>query len=100
MLLTKELILNAIDLPRERVEVPEWGGHVFVRRMRADEALAYEGKDRDVLFLVATCVCDDQAQPVFSSEDVEALRGKSWSVVQRLVAAAVRMNTIDDAKKN
>ena len=32
-MLTKEAILAADDLPREKVDVPEWGGEVYVRAL-------------------------------------------------------------------
>src|SRR3989304_4330704 len=41
-LLTRDEILNANDLAREQVEVPEWGGAVLVRALTGRERDAYE----------------------------------------------------------
>ena len=41
--LTRDLILGMDDLSRVRVDVPEWGGHLFVRSMTGMERDAFEG---------------------------------------------------------
>ena len=41
-ILSKEAILAADDLPREKVNVPEWGGEVLVRTMSGTDRDAFE----------------------------------------------------------
>ena len=40
--LNREAILAAEDLPRELVEVPEWGGAVYVRALTGAERDQFE----------------------------------------------------------
>jgi hypothetical protein len=41
--LTRDLILNATELPQERVEVPQLGGEVIVWGLTAAERDRFEG---------------------------------------------------------
>ena len=41
-LLSRDEILAASDLTKELVEVPEWGGSVYVRAMTGTERDSYE----------------------------------------------------------
>ena len=42
MALTKEQILEAQDIQREEVEVPEWGGTVYVKSLSGADLGQYE----------------------------------------------------------
>lgn len=42
--LSREDIRQVQDMKQERVEVPEWGGHVYVRSMRGDERDLWEAR--------------------------------------------------------
>jgi hypothetical protein len=44
MTLTRDSILNAKDLKKELVKVPEWGGEVYVRCMTGSERDAFESE--------------------------------------------------------
>jgi len=111
MLLTREQILQANDLPRERVPVPEWGGELFVRTMTGSERDAFESES--VIFeskgrtapnmdalnqtrarLCARTICDEQGQRLFSDADVAALGAKSSAALDRVYEAASRLNKI------
>ena len=54
-MLDKNTILNADDLPREKVTIPQWGGDVFVRTLSGSERDQFEqscvqskGKNKDL----------------------------------------------------
>lgn len=103
-LLSREAILQAEDLPRETVHVPEWGGSVFVRAITGEERDTFEaglieikGKDRRHNFrnmrarLVALSVCDAEGQPVFTEKDVALLGRKAAAALDRVFAVAQRL---------
>jgi hypothetical protein len=116
-MLDRESILRAEDLPRERVDVPEWGGSVWVRAMTAAErdaldAAQYLSGDDEAERLrnfrarvaVAT-ICDENGKLLFSPQDVELLGRKSSVALERICRVAFRLNgltekALEQAKKN
>ena len=101
-MLTKESILKADDLPRELVQVPEWGGSVFVRTLRGNERDNFEqslvGKKQKMSlenvrarFAVLT-VCDESGTRLFTDADAKALGEKSAAALDRCFAVAQRLN--------
>jgi len=103
-MLTREQILGADDLPREKVEVPEWGGSVYVRTMTAAERDAFEqslvGDGNTVQLsnvrarLAALTMVDVGGKRLFSDADVEALGQKSAAALTRIVEVAQRLNRL------
>lgn len=116
--LSRNDVMTADDLPRERVEVPEWGGAVDMRTLTSAERDAFEVRmlrdsDDDPesrlenlrARLVAACAVDEDGHCLFSEDDVEALGGKSARAMDRLFDVAQRMNgmgpdAIEDLTKN
>lgn len=116
-LISKDAILGARDANAERIAVPEWGGDVLIAVMSGAARDAFRaaigdgqgGQTADVgLFeaslLAATLVQEDGA-PMFSADEVEALRAKAAPVLDRLAAEALRINGMtassrEDAAKN
>ena len=111
--LTKNKILGANDLPREKVFVPEWAdgdqeAYVIVRALTAKEqddfdTLIFKGKmdeantpEIDTTNYRAKraifCLCDDEGQALFTLEDLPALSGKSAKAMQRVLEADQRLN--------
>lgn len=97
--LTREAILAAQDLRRERVEVPEWGGDVFVRTMTGTERDEFEefllkAKARGMRAeLVARTLTDEAGVRLFQkAEDIELLGGKASAALDRLFTVAQRLN--------
>ena len=94
--LNRDAILASSDMPREAVEVPEWGGFVFVRGLTAGERFKYESAAHQHLKkhgtvpatyqaqLVVLGTVDDRGAPVFTEADTPALMDKSGAVIQRL----------------
>lgn len=103
-LLTAADILGADDIVKERVEVPEWGGHVFVRVMSGStrdrwEAHVYtHGKSMDERMvnlrarLIAATACNDKGELLFTSKQIEQLGKKSAKAMDRVFAVASKIN--------
>ena len=115
MSLTREAILQADDATRESVDVPEWGGSLFVRVMDGKERDAFENwflQARETknyvgfrARLTAATACDDSGVLLFKPDDIPALELKSSSALQRVYDAAMRLNRMskddqDDLEKN
>lgn len=101
-ILTMDQILSADDLKKELVEVPEWGGHVYIK--------ALTGKERDKMEaavitgpgernfsnirakLVSLSVVDEEGVRLFTFEDAEKLGDKSAAVLDRLFAVAQKLS--------
>lgn len=110
-LLSRDAILQANDLPREKVHVPEWGGYVFVRALTGrerdtfeTESVRYQPKGQsepnfDALQqtrarLCARAMCDEQGNRLLSDADVEALGTKSAAALDRVYEVAARLSGI------
>lgn len=106
MILTKDQILEANDLRTETVDVPGWGGSVLVRSMTGTERDAFEASMIAVspdgsrkpnmtnmrAKLVALTVVDEAGKLVFEVSDVDRLARKSATALERVFAAAQRIN--------
>jgi hypothetical protein len=108
--LTREEILGADDIEIEEVEVPEWGGVVYVKGMTGTERDRFEssivdnrGKtpkanmDNIRAKLVAETLCNEEGIKLFSVKDVKALGKKSASALQRVFDPAQRLSGITEA---
>lgn len=113
--LTRADILKCADLPRVRLEIPEWGGDVFVRSMTALEKDRYDAEviaarnDADRLsgWRVRTalrCTVDDTGTRLFSDEDIESLGGKSSAPIMRIFDKVQELSKVSEdsasAEKN
>jgi hypothetical protein len=102
--LTRDAILAAPDLPREEVEVPEWGGTVLVSAMSGLTRDAFEAvllstptPDRNArATFAAFCIVDDEGERVFDPADIAALGQKSSRALDRVVAVAQRLSRFGD----
>jgi hypothetical protein len=105
MALTKEQILAADDLGSLEVNIPGWGGSVFIRVMTCGERDSYENEwvankgkgvpDFRAKFL-ARCLTDAKGQRLFSDAEVPQLAAKSASVLQALFVKAMAHNALSD----
>ena len=101
-MLTREQILQCDDLPREIVNVPEWGGEVQVRTMTGTDRDAFEasliGKEGRLenvrARLVSLAVCDESGERLFADADIAALGSKSAKALDRVFAVAQGLNGI------
>lgn len=117
-LLTRDAILQAQDLPRELVTVPEWGGEVYVRALTGAERDAFEqsiveqkGKSTKMNLqnmrakLVALTVVDEEGKRVFSDADAKLLGQKSALALNRVFEVAQKLSgltpeDVDELTKN
>jgi len=108
-LLTRETILAADDLGRELVNVPEWGGDVYVRGLTGKERDAFEagmidqrGKSQTVNLqnirakLAGLSICDESGKRIFTDADLAALAGKSAVALNRVFEVARRLSGLGD----
>ena len=116
--LSRDVILSAQDLKSEAVEVPEWGGAVYVRCMTGTERDAFEvevytirGKSVEMnrenfrARLLVRVLVDEKGSRLFSDQDIGSLGAKSARVLDRLFTVAMRVNglsrkDVDDLTKN
>ncbi len=109
-LLSRAEILQALDLPRERVAVPEWGGEVYVRALNGSERdsleawmLEMNGKGAQDLYgnmtarLAAMTMVDEQGNNLFEMGDVVVLGKKSANALRRVVDVAQRLSGVTQA---
>ena len=105
-ILSKQSIFSA-PLPHEDVPVPEWGGDVRVAVMTGamrDRLMALQANDApdvpssvfEARLLICT-VIDENNQPLFGEEDIEALRNLSRDAVERVLDVAMRLNKVAPA---
>lgn len=115
-LLTREDILGADDRARELVEVPEWGGSVWVRSLEGIERDRLEtsfiryskpnGKltadfntsANDVVRarLCAMAIVDDEWRNLFTEADLLILTHKSARALDRVFQAAQRLSGLTE----
>lgn len=113
--LTKDEILQADDIRKEKVEVPEWGGSVYVKTMTGTERDQFEASiigvkgERDMVNLrakiVALSTVDEEGKRLFSFEDVVELGKKSALPLNRVFSVAQRLSgftpqDMEDMTKN
>lgn len=112
-MLSRDDILKADDLTRESVEVPEWGGSVYVRTMNSEERDYWEAcamdKDGEQLCfrdrvskirarLAALTLCDENGEALFSIDEIDILAKKSGAALDRIFDVSIRLNRIGKAE--
>ena len=112
MTLTKEQILSSTP-KLQAIEVPEWGGSVFIRPVTLEE----QGKLADLgakhekssaaarikhctLSLLQWTVCDEDGNPLFTAEDLAGLMTKSSaSAFLRLQDAVLKFSGLTEESR-
>jgi len=103
--LTRDQILTAHDIHGEWLDVPEWGGSIFIRRVSFEGlkeiAVDVDNGVHSGTALLIHCIVDpDTGAPLFTLDDVAALRQKDALVFIRVVDKANEVNALDkDAPK-
>lgn len=105
--LNKQDILQARDVITEKLEVPEWGGAIYVRSISAAErglieegaARFKESKGKNDTFartftvkMVSMAVCDEHGQRLFDDKDIVLLQQKNAAVISRIAEVAQRLS--------
>lgn len=97
-MLTRDQILAASDLPREEVQVPEWGGSVFIKTMTGTQRDTFESEFNRLGIINARArlailtVCDAEGNPLFDAKDLLDLGAKSGAALDRIFTAAMKLN--------
>jgi hypothetical protein len=112
--LNKAAILEVKDISIEKVEVPEWGGYVYVKGLTGSERDQFEaslvtgrGKESTVNManirakLISLTICDEAGVRLFAEADAPAIGKKSAAALQRIFEVAQRLSRIgnDDIKE-
>lgn len=111
-ILSREDILAVQDLVTEEVEVPEWGGSVFIRTMTGAERSTWEtqitggqlGSGGDIKVdisdlrehLLVRVIVDEKGERMFTDKEIKVLGGKSAAALDRLFEVAQRLNRLSD----
>ena len=108
-MLTKEAILKADDLDITAVDVPSWGGQVYIRTMTGGERDGFEQAVSDAnkagkldirglkVKLVVLTLCDENGARLFSESDTAALLAKSSKALNSLFIAAQKINGLTES---
>jgi hypothetical protein len=102
----RQLLLTPRPPTLQAVEIPELGTTFYVRVMTGLERDAYEaailkGDKDDRLVnmrakLVVRCTCDAEGKLLFTPEEVEKIGLQEWLSLDRLAAAAQKINAMTD----
>ena len=108
-ILSRQDILDADDILKELVEVPEWGGAVYVKGLSGAARGKYEASIIAVhgnktitdvegmrYKMAAITICDEDGKLLFSDKDIKALAEKSAAALQRIFDVAKRLSKISD----
>jgi hypothetical protein len=100
--LTKENILKADDIKKELVEVPEWGGSVYVKSMNAFERDKFEIAVKDGKLknwratVAASSICDENGVLTFTDADILELSKKSAAPMSKIFDVAMKLSRFTD----
>ena len=110
MSLSRDQILQADDIKKESVNIPQWGGEVWVKGLTGAERDAFEisimefreGKKPKMVLenmrakLCAMTVCDEKGNRIFKDDDVLALGKKSAKALSLIFDKAQELNGLSD----
>jgi hypothetical protein len=112
----RDKILQATDIRRESVHVPEWDTTVEVRGLSGSQRAklmktgfdARGTADFEKLYpelIISSTFDPETGTPVFTEADRDALNGKSGSALERIAQTAMRLSglapdAVEQAEKN
>jgi hypothetical protein len=106
-MLDRQAILGCEDFEVRELEIPEWGGSLFIRTMRGIDRDSWEWEQGQAIregrtpeniraTLAVRCICDKDGVLLFTKSDAPALGNKSGAVLDRIWSAARSLNHISD----
>jgi hypothetical protein len=102
--LNRDAILGHNDLNLRKVEVPEWGGHVFVKPMTVEQsdALAFTDPKKESVRakMIVFCTCDEKGNPLFTEDDIIPLTKKSATTINKLLIQINEVNAFKAGTKD
>ena len=107
-MLTAEQILKSDDLKdRVKVNIPEWGGDLYVRKMNGMERDRWElmtarAVDKPLAAnvrasLCAMTICNEKGKRLFTDNQMTALGAKSAIALNRIFEVSQRLNKLEDS---
>ena len=106
-ILSRDDILKIDDLPIKKVEVPQWGGSVYVRGLTAEARDALDAAYADAkksgvpvnirARYAAACIGDKNGRPIFTEDDIERLATKSADALDKIYDAIVEQSKLSPA---
>ena len=99
--LTAAAILAATDNIIIPLDVPEWGGRIYIRTMTGQERDTWEVYAQNQMtrkvvniraMLCAICLCDAGGQRLFKDSEAAQLSEKNAAVLDRIYDLAVKAN--------
>lgn len=105
--LTKAEIDGCKDGDPKKMEVPEWGGHIYIRTLGLRDWRAFQKRiaaaDENIdelealqYELAAMSICDEQGEPLYTKEDAESLSNRNGLALQRVIDTALAANGVSD----
>jgi hypothetical protein len=103
--LTKEEVFQAIARRRTEVdplEVEEWGGMIYIRRLDADDLEktglldGVESVANMAVQLMVTCVANERGEPLFTESDMKELARTEFPVVLKVFGAVAKANGLSN----
>lgn len=106
MTLTRDEILAAVAQTKaevEKIDVPEWNGVVYARRLSAADAEAMglftqtdqAASGRLMLTMLVNCLTDENGERLFADDDTAAIAAADFKIVVRLFQAVAKVNGLD-----
>lgn len=111
MSLNRKQIEALDDLPREELEVPEWGDTVWIRMLNIREREGFEKLVMDAGSFASLphvyakfcvlCIVDENGTRLFGDDEIEGLQERSATAIDRICKAALKLNglTTDDVEE-
>jgi len=110
MSLSREQILQADDIKKESVNIPQWGGEVWVKGLTGAERDAFEisimefreGKKPKLVLenmrakLCVMTVCDESGKRIFKDEDIPILGKKAAKALSTIFDKAQELSGLTD----
>lgn len=100
--LNKQSVLSVDDFQYAAVPCPEWGGEMRVRGLTAAEQSTIskrvnDNKTEDMAVIVTIMGCvDADGERIFSNEDKDLLRGRSYAVLDRIAKKILELSGAGD----
>jgi hypothetical protein len=113
--LTADAIRAARDFKIEALEVPAWGGTVFVRSLTLRDARVFQEVSAaavsgtfnatDMVKIVAVSLCDEGGARLFTDAEIEDLAAKDLDAIRLVFDKAVQVigltkGGVEDEKKD
>lgn len=100
MTLTREQILAArSDRKPVRLEVPEWGGEVYVRVLSAKDQMRLSdgGKPEDLpVRVLLYALVDENNIRIFGDDDLDELAAEDFTVIMKVFSVVATLNGLSN----